>query len=138
MLKIALITNFNIPEKANAASTVAERLVGKDCRILVAAFNKEKLMRVGKHRDEFVYMPLEAVYSEADRTVGRFAGNDSGRGGVPARSPGRSKIKRRAIGASQTVKEHQFSKSENWCFSIGMKKVEENLWKNRSFAAPDC
>ena len=66
MLKIALITNFNIPEKANAASTVAERLVGKDCRILVAAFNKEKLMRVGKHRDEFVYMPLEAVYSEAD------------------------------------------------------------------------
>ena len=66
MLKIALITNFNIPEKANAASAVAERLVSKDCRILVAAFNKEKLMRAGKHRNEFVYMPLEAVYSEAD------------------------------------------------------------------------
>ena len=66
MLKIALITNFNIPEKANAASVVADRLLGKECRILIAAFNKEKLMRVGKHRDEFVYMPLEAVYSEAD------------------------------------------------------------------------
>lgn len=66
MLKIALITNFNIPEKANAASIVANRLIGMDCRILVAAFNKEKLMRVGKHRNEFVYMPLEAVYSEAD------------------------------------------------------------------------
>ena len=66
MLKIALITNFNIPEKANAATVVAERLVGKDCRILVAAFNKEKLIRAGKHRNEFVYMPLEAVYSEAD------------------------------------------------------------------------
>ena len=66
MLKIALITNFNIPEKANAASIVADRLSGKDCRILIAAFNKEKLMRVGKHRSEFVYMPLEAVYSEAD------------------------------------------------------------------------
>ena len=45
---------------------VAERLRGKDCRILIAAFNKEKLMRVGKHRDDFVYMPLEAVYSEAN------------------------------------------------------------------------
>ena len=66
MLKIALITNFNIPEKANAATAVADRLKGKDCRILVAAFNKEKLVRVGKHREEFVYMPLEAVYSEAD------------------------------------------------------------------------
>ena len=66
MLKIALITNFNIPEKANAANAVADKLKGKDCRILVAAFNKEKLMRVGKHREEFVYMPLEAVYSEAD------------------------------------------------------------------------
>jgi NAD+ kinase len=66
MRKIALITNFNIPEKANAASVVAERLLGKECRILIAAFNKEKLMRAHKHRDEFVYMPLEAVYSEAD------------------------------------------------------------------------
>ena len=66
MLKIALITNFNIPEKANAASVVAERLLRKECRILIAAFNKEKLMRAHKHRDEFVYMPLEAVYSEAD------------------------------------------------------------------------
>lgn len=66
MLKIALITNFNIPEKANAASVVAERLLGKECRILIAAFNKEKLMRAHKHREEFVYMPLEAVYSEAD------------------------------------------------------------------------
>ncbi len=66
MLKIALITNFNIPEKANAASVVASRLLGKECRILVAAFNREKLMRVGKHREEFVYLPLETVYSEAD------------------------------------------------------------------------
>ena len=41
MLKIALITNFNISEKANAAAIVADRLIGKDCRILVAAFNKE-------------------------------------------------------------------------------------------------
>ena len=38
----------------------------------------------------------------------------------------------------QTVKEHQFSKSENWCFSIVMKETGKESWKNRSFAAPDC
>ncbi|MDY5612567.1 hypothetical protein, partial [Dysosmobacter sp.] len=41
-------------------------------------------------------------------------------------------------GPGQTVKEHQFSKSENWCFSIVMKETGKESWKNRSFAAPDC
>ena len=31
--------------------------------------------------------------------------------------------------SSQSVKEHQFSKSENWCFGIDMKKSKENVWK---------
>ena len=66
MLKIALITNFNIPEKAGAAMKVADRLREEDCQILVAAFNKEKLERVGKSRAEFCYLPLESVYAEAD------------------------------------------------------------------------
>lgn len=66
MLKIALITNFNIPEKANAALRVADRLSGEDCKILVAAFNREKLNRTHKARPDFVYLPLEAVYAEAN------------------------------------------------------------------------
>ncbi len=66
MQKIALITNFNIPEKANAAALVADRLLGLGCEILVASFNREKLMRVHKHREEFHYIPLEGVYTEAD------------------------------------------------------------------------
>ena len=66
MLKIALITNFNITEKANAAMAVANRLLREDCEILIAAFNREKLVRMHKSRNEFRYLPLESVYTEAN------------------------------------------------------------------------
>lgn len=66
MLKIALLTNFNIHEKASAAMRVAERLSHEACEILVAAFNREKLIRYNKQHIEFRYLPMEQVYSEAD------------------------------------------------------------------------
>lgn len=66
MLKIALITNFNIPEKASAAARVVDRLLEEDCRILIASYNREKLERLHKHREEFSYLPLDTLYSEAD------------------------------------------------------------------------
>ncbi len=69
MLKIALLTNFNILEKANAAITVADRLLQEDCEILIAAFNREKLMKLNKHRKEFRYLPLESVYAEANLLI---------------------------------------------------------------------
>lgn len=69
MLKIALITNFNISEKANAAVRVANRLLQHECEILIAAFNRDKLIRMHKDRAEFRYLPIESVYSEADILV---------------------------------------------------------------------
>jgi NAD+ kinase len=66
MKKIAIITNFNIPEKANAAISVADRLLALGAQVLVAAFNREKLIRSRRHRDAFCYLPLESVYTEAD------------------------------------------------------------------------
>ena len=69
MLKIALVTNFNISEKAYAASQVADRLLREDCQILIAAFNREKLMRTKKHRDAFRYLPLDVMYAEADIVI---------------------------------------------------------------------
>lgn len=66
MLKIALITNFNITEKANAAMQVAKRLFREDCELLVAAFNREKLQRMHKPIGEFRFLPMESVYAEAD------------------------------------------------------------------------
>ncbi len=66
MLKIGLITNFNIFEKANAAVQVADRLLRQDCQVLIAAFNRDKLMRIHKSRNEFAYVPMESVYAESD------------------------------------------------------------------------
>ena len=66
MLKIALITNFNIFEKAHAAATVADYLLRRECEILIASFNKEKLQRINKNRESFRYLPVDAVYAETD------------------------------------------------------------------------
>lgn len=66
MPKIALITNFNISEKAHAAVAVADRLLREGCEVLIAAFNREKLMRIHACRNEFCFLPLESVYTEAD------------------------------------------------------------------------
>lgn len=66
MPKIALITNFNISEKAHAAVAVADRLLREGCEVLIAAFNREKLMRIHACRNEFRFLPLESVYTEAD------------------------------------------------------------------------
>ena len=66
MLKVALITNFNITEKANVAMSVADRLLEQGCEVLVAAFNREKLVRIRRVREEIRYLPLEAVYAESN------------------------------------------------------------------------
>jgi len=69
MLKIALLTNFNISEKANAAIRVANRLMQNECEILIAAFNREKILRMHKECESFRYLPIESVYEEADLLV---------------------------------------------------------------------
>lgn len=66
MLKFALITNFNISEKANAAIEVAQKLSERECEILIAAFHRDKILRMQKHRPNFRYMPLESLYAEAN------------------------------------------------------------------------
>lgn len=65
MLKIALITNFNIMEKANAAMEVAQKLSERECEILIAAFHRDKILRMQKHRSNFQYLPIETLYTEA-------------------------------------------------------------------------
>ncbi len=69
MKKIALITNFNIPEKAEAAVRVADRLLECGAEVLIAAFNRDRLERVKGHREAFRYLPHEAVYSEAEAII---------------------------------------------------------------------
>ena len=66
MKKIALITNFNIPEKARVAVEVGDRLLAQGCEVLVAAFNRDKLTRGRLWRETFRYLPIESLYAEAE------------------------------------------------------------------------
>lgn len=66
MLKIALVTNFNIPEKLRAAADTADKLIGEGGTVLIAAFNRDKLMRAHRNRPEFRYLPIDSLYAEAD------------------------------------------------------------------------
>lgn len=67
--KFALITNFNIAEKANAAMNVADRLIRGGGEVLVASFNRDKINRLHRGRREVVYLPPDAVYNSADLVV---------------------------------------------------------------------
>ncbi len=69
MKNIALITNFNIHDKANAALTVAEELLNYDARVLIPSVNKDKIFRMRRNRKEYVYLSLDEVYAEADCVI---------------------------------------------------------------------
>ena len=67
--KFALITNFNIPEKANAAMNVADRLVRGGAEVMVAAFNRDKINRLHRPKRELTYLPIDVIYATADMVV---------------------------------------------------------------------
>lgn len=69
MKKIALITNYNIPEKLSAAERVAQRLVGKVENILIPSSYKDRIFRARMHRSEYSYKTLDDVYSEAELII---------------------------------------------------------------------
>lgn len=69
MKKIALITNFNIYEKDNAAIAVAQRLSEYGCKLLVSTNNKERMMRMNRSGVDFSYLPLDEVYANAEIAV---------------------------------------------------------------------
>ena len=67
--KFALITNFNIPEKANVAMNAAERLLRGGGEVMVAAFNRDKINRLHRSRLSLTYLPLDVIYATADMVV---------------------------------------------------------------------
>lgn len=71
MKKIALITNFNIADKVNAAILVTQKLKEYGCEVITAAYNREKIARhrFAKGRLELTYVSQDAMYSEADLLI---------------------------------------------------------------------
>ncbi len=67
--KIALITNFNIYEKAGAAMQVAQKLSTYPCEVMVASFNRDKVLRMNRGRMTFTFLPMDELYARADLII---------------------------------------------------------------------
>ena len=69
MKNVALITNYNIPEKLNAAMSVAERLLGKVDKILIPIVHKDRILRGHLHKKEFLYLSPDEIYKSAELAI---------------------------------------------------------------------
>lgn len=69
MKKIAIVTNFNIFEKVNAAMRVVAKLSKFDCRIWIASFNKERILRAKRDDRAVEYVSADKIYTESDLII---------------------------------------------------------------------
>ena len=67
--KVAVVTNYNIYEKAGVAMTVAKKLYDLGCEVVASVFNKEKIIRMNKSGMRFTFMPMDDIYSYVDAVV---------------------------------------------------------------------
>ena len=66
MKRIAIITNFNITEKAIAAITAARQLEKHDCEVVAAVYNRERFAKMAEGKAEFIMLPIDEVYATSD------------------------------------------------------------------------
>ncbi len=64
--KVAVITNYNIYDKAGAAMSVARKLYELGCEVYASVYNKEKIIRMNKSEIRFNFVPMEEIYSSVD------------------------------------------------------------------------
>ena len=69
MKKSALITNFNITEKLEAASRVAEVIGERADKIFIPENYKDRVMRAHLHKSVYTYAPLDEIYSSAELVI---------------------------------------------------------------------
>lgn len=69
MKKFAIVTNFNIYDKAQAAMQVSERLLELGGEVLISSVNKDRIFRMHKNRREYAYLPPEEIYAAADCVI---------------------------------------------------------------------
>ncbi len=69
MKKIAIVTNFNIYEKATAALKVTNYLLKFGCKILVSQYSKERVLSMKNYRGNVYFLPIEKLYDEADLVI---------------------------------------------------------------------
>lgn len=66
MKRIALITNYNIPEKLAAAVAVTEAIGDRAEKIYIPICYKDRIFRSLAHKSVYVYKTPDEIYSEAE------------------------------------------------------------------------
>lgn len=69
MKKIAIITNYNIPEKLVGACDVAQKIVDRVDEIMIPENYKDRIMRSHRHMTKFSYIPTDRIYTEAELVI---------------------------------------------------------------------
>ena len=69
MKKIAIITNYNIPEKLAGACDVAQKIIDRVDEIMIPENYKDRIMRSHRHMTKFSYFPTDRIYVEAELII---------------------------------------------------------------------
>lgn len=67
--KIAVVTNYNIPDKLSAAMAVSEKLSTHINEIFVPEIYKERIFRSHNHRSCFTYLSYDEIYKKSDLII---------------------------------------------------------------------
>ena len=67
--KIAIVTNYNIPEKLSAAITVAQKLSIHLKQLYIPEVFKDRIFRSHNHKSFFTYVSYDDIYSSSDLVV---------------------------------------------------------------------
>ena len=67
--KIAVVTNYNIPDKLSAAIAVCDKLCTHINEIFVPENYKDRIFRSHNHRSAFTYLSYDEIYSRSDLVV---------------------------------------------------------------------
>ena len=69
MQRIALMTNYNIPDKMSAAAKVAEKIGNRAKEIYIPISYKDKILRNRMHKSVYSYKTPEEIYEEAELII---------------------------------------------------------------------
>lgn len=67
--KIAIVTNYNIPDKLAAAISVAEEIYEKAKSVYIPENYKDRIFRSHNHKSYFTYLSFDSIYSESDLVI---------------------------------------------------------------------
>ena len=67
--KIAIVTNYNIPDKLAAAMSVAQKLSAHVKELYVPDVFKDRIFRSHNHKSFFTYVSYDDIYSNSDLVV---------------------------------------------------------------------